>query len=456
MSLANDSTTLPTGLPTHPVIAFCTTCKGRTQHLELTLPKNLADNHDYPHTKFIVLDYNSPDHLTQYLRSFPAHIESGQLTVYQSQAPGPFQMAHAKNMAHRCGILEGADILVNLDADNYTGQGFAHYIARKFRESEDIFLWAKMVRGEMTRGINGRIVVTRQEFLNVGGYDERYSTWSPDDKDFNLRLRRLGYRAEEIDPCYLHAVSHNDKMRFKEYKHVSAAGYGDNDQSETVHSSTTTVVNWGKIGCGTVYRNFDLGTPIELRPVPTRIFGIGMHKTATTSLHTALHILGVDSAHWKTAHWAKAIWMEMMEQGRSKTLERSYALSDLPITMLYKELDKAYPGSKFILTVRNEGSWLRSVENHWSHERNPFRHQWSNDPFTHKAHKILYGQKGFDAALFLARYRRHNDEVKEYFKDRPGDLLILDMDNGHGWPELCGFLGVPVPEVPYPKALVTR
>lgn len=49
-------------------------------------------------------------------------------------------------------------------------------------------------------------------------------------------------------------------------------------------------------------------------------------------------------------------------------LERHYALCDPPIPILYEKLDQAYPGSKFILTVRNEDKWLTSVRNHWSRE----------------------------------------------------------------------------------------
>lgn len=138
--------------------------------------------------------------------------------------------------------------------------------------------------------------------------------------------------------------------------------------------------------------------------------------------------------------------------GKSITLERYYALCDLPIPMLYRELDAAYPGSKFILTVRSESDWLKSVEWLWDPARNP-RYDWNVQPFTHPIHQALYGRTDFDATTFLERYRRHNAEVKEYFRDRPGDLLVMDMDHpGAGWPELCGFLNKPIPIVPYPRA----
>lgn len=442
-----------------PRIALATTCKGRTQHLELTLPHNIADNAEYENCVFVVVDYASRDHLGAYLRKeHAADIASGRLVVYSytSEANGfgssdvPFHMAHAKNLAHRVGILEGAEILVNLDADNYTGFGFAQYIADQFAANgNNSFLWAKMVRGVLPRGISGRIVVTSRAFLLAGGYDQQYNTWAPDDKDFNERLRRLGFEGYEIDHAYLGGVPHNDKMRFREYPHAKATmGEDEFDLSR----STATIANFGNFGCATVFRNFDYSDPIQLSPLPTRIFGIGMHKTATTSLHTALTILGYDSAHWKTAHWAKKIWTEMMSENRSMTLERSYALCDLPITLLYDRLDRAYPGSKFILTLRNEDGWVESARRHWRKDLNPHRKQWDHDPFSHFIHKELYGQRNFDEQIFRDRFRRHNLEVEQYFATRPQDLLKLDVDQGHGWPELCRFLGKPIPLVPYPMA----
>ena len=428
------------------------------QHLQVTLPQNLNDNADYPNAVFVVLDYNSQDDLESWLKSsMHSYIESGRLVVYKYPDAGQFQMAHAKNMVHRLGILEGADILVNLDADNFTRRGFAHYIAKKFAEvklvKKDLFLWTKwnlpgMAEGtRIPKGCGGRIVVTKNTFLKSGGYDEKYSTWGPDDKDFNARLTRMGYPKAQIDRVYLDAVLHNDKVRFREYKHAQEEM--DAYQFESVHANDNTVVNFGRIGLGIVYRNFSKW-PTTLDVLPTRIFGIGMHKTATSSLNDALNILGLDSAHWEDAHWAKAIWQEMMTNGRSDRLEGHYSLTDLPITLLYKELDKAYPNSKFILTVRDDQDWLQSVRNHWSYDRNKFRHQWGTDPFTHRVHKLLYGQKSFDADIFLSRYRRHNAEVKEYFKHRPQDLLILDMTLESKWDYLCDFLDCAVPDVEYP------
>lgn len=473
-SPSHASTLSAAALP-NPRIAFVTTCKNRAQHLKETLPRNLADNLAYPNCIFVVLDYGSRDDLAEFMRSpsLAPHYAANRLAYYHYPTTTSFQIGHAKNMAHRCGILESADILVNLDADNFTGPDFASYIAEQFASQPSRFLFTEMIPGVLTRGVNGRIIITRHQFLNAGGYDEKFKTWANDDKDFHARLMRLGYKPQSIDQRYLLAIAHTDKMRFKEYPH--AADINFYDHKIAIEESDVTIANFGRIGCGIVYRNLFLdqdnvtatdsygksvlptldeirqSKAIRIDPLPTRIFGIGMHKTATTSLHRAMAILGFDSAHWLSAHWAKAIWTEMKVWGRSSTLERSYHLCDLPIPMLFREIDQAYPGSKFILTLLDEEVWVTAAEIHWS-RRNKWRAAWDTDPFTHKVHQELYGQRTFNREVFLARYRRHNAEVLAYFANRPDDLLVMRMSEGAGWQALCGFVGQPVPEVDYPHA----
>jgi hypothetical protein len=434
-------------------IVFCTTCKNRTQHLKLTLPQNLADN---PRSKFVVLDYNSQDDLLSYVKGNHDHdMRSGRLVVYSNREEPVFKMAHAKNMAHRLGIMEGADILVNLDADNLTGPGFEEFVSWKFRKP-DVFLWSNVKKGEgKGRGLSGRIAVTTSAFRKVGGYDEKYDVWGPDDKDFNLRLRKLGLSPIEIDASFLNGVPHNNRMRFREYPHADQNG----EENFSIDKSTIPCVRPNSrvgFGCGTVVKAFDDSCePIVLKQLPNKIFGIGMHKTATTSLHHALEIMGFDSWHWLSAHTAKAIWREMNNDGTSPTIDRYDALSDLPIPMLYKQLDEAYPGSKFVLTLRDEESWLDSVRRHFS-DRNPWRAGWSQDPFTNRVHQVLYGRQDFHAGIFRERYRRHNREVFDYFRDRPGDLLVMEMGvegaRPTNWEALCKFVDAPRPLMPYPSA----
>lgn len=453
-----------------PRIAFCTTAKGRTEHVKQTLPKNLADNEDYRNAVFVVLDYGDKDGLLDYLKdNHRDDIASGRVVVYSHLRDGPFHVSHAKNIAARCGIMEGADLLVTVDADNYTGPNFARFVADNFRDpgkAPGIFLCPdyplihSLPHGpeRPERGYAGRLAIRAMDFIKFGGYDETFDTWRGEDIDLISRLQRVGYTMRHIDNCYLRAIAHNAEVRFKEYPH--AKQYENKQEVQVIYARKETVVNFGNAGVGTVYRNrffperAHSSPPIELTPFPTRIFGIGMHKTATSALHIALQILGLDSFHWGSGE-APRIWNEMESAGRSRTLEQWYALSDLPIPLLYEKLDRSYPGSKFILTIRNETDWLKSVERLWDPRYNPTRWIWDAYPFTNRIHTALYGQKHFDPSRMLATYRWHNESVREYFHNRPADLLEMDMDAGDGWQNLCGFLGVPVPLIPYPAKNLT-
>ena len=70
--------------------------------------------------------------------------------------------------------------------------------------------------------------------------------------------------------------------------------------------------------------------------------------------------------------------------------------------------------------------------------------------------KLIYGAEAGapegNESIYLERYRRHSEEVREYFKDRPQHLLIMDLTAGDGWQALCDFLGHEAPDKPFPRA----
>lgn len=396
---------------------------------------------DNPHSKFVVLDYGDKE-LSDILKPFKHH---HRLSIYRYEAD-QFHMAHAKNMAPRLAIKDGADVVVTLDADNFTHKGFEDYI--QLAIGKGVFLCPFIVGhgGDSIRiaprGVAGRLVIRAQEFIKIGGYDEQYDTWRGEDVDIVARLQRVGFDAESIPKQYLDAIKHMSGLRFKEYPH--AAKYETDEEVRAIKLKTNTVVNYGNFGCGEAIRSD--GKKVQLDPLPTRIFGIGMQRTGTTSLAHAFRILGFDTFHFESGDKARDIWDEMTTFGSSRTLERYYALCDMPIPMLYKQLDKAYPNSKFILTIRDEDSWIKSMEWLFS-DKNPDRWTWDKWPISHRMHQALYGTRHFNEKIMRKIYRRHNDEVIEYFKDRPNDLLVLWK---HSWDLLCPFLGQPVPKKPYP------
>ena len=179
-----------------------------------------------------------------------------------------------------------------------------------------------------------------------------------------------------------------------------------------------------------------------------KIFNVGLHKTGTTSIHTALEILGFRSEHGipinKPKQKATQISLPLDNQ---KVMEiviprvmQADAFSDFPYPMLYRELDERFPGSKFILTTRDRGAWIKSVQRHFQHRQPNGLFEW------------IYGVPtvvGHDQR-FLEVYDAHNAAVRTYFKDRPNDFLEVSIESLADFKPLCEFLNLPDPEQPFP------
>ena len=172
-----------------------------------------------------------------------------------------------------------------------------------------------------------------------------------------------------------------------------------------------------------------------------KVFCVGFHKTGTTSLELALSKLG---------YRVTGCFGTRDPEIASKVHEMAYSLAesydafeDNPWPILYKELDQRFPGSKFVLTRRPADAWIRSQVKDFARTETPMR-RW------------IYGEgagcpKG-NEDTYIARYERHNQEVLEYFSGRPDDLLVFDLPKGHGWEQLCPFLGHAVPDESFPHA----
>lgn len=169
-----------------------------------------------------------------------------------------------------------------------------------------------------------------------------------------------------------------------------------------------------------------------------KIFCIGFHKTGTKSLADSLRQIGYKVKGRFGVHDLN-IQQNVIPKAK-KIIPKFDAFQDNPWPIIYQELDALVPGSKFILTVRNDDSWLKSVVNYFGAEETAMR-QW------------IYGHGSpvNNEAIYLSTFQKHNESVSSYFKKRKSDLLIMDLEQGSGWNELCSFLNiVDVPEVHFP------
>jgi predicted GNAT superfamily acetyltransferase len=177
---------------------------------------------------------------------------------------------------------------------------------------------------------------------------------------------------------------------------------------------------------------------------------VGFQKTGTTSLQVALEYLGYRVAvpSWPAIKAARSGDLDTL---RAIAADHE-AVQDTPWFMFFRELDEWFPGTKFVLTVRDEDAWMRSRRVHFDDHPELAQRYAPIQRFVFGDHP----PPSVDEGPYRARYRAHNEAVIEHFKDRPGDLLVVRLGEGGEWERLCGHLGLPTPTgrgggpVPFP------
>lgn len=173
-----------------------------------------------------------------------------------------------------------------------------------------------------------------------------------------------------------------------------------------------------------------------------KIFGIGLNKTGTRSLASALRILG-----FRTLHKGDAATSALVDQAADDGLPLLHLIGDRydayfdvdAIVHRFRELDSQYPNSRFILTTSDVDSWLNSRRRHA--EANQRR--WAEGRYDGSLLEV-------DMTGWRHEWEEHHELVRAYFADRSDDLLIFDVRAGDDWTSLAPFLGSPIPNRPFP------
>jgi Sulfotransferase domain len=189
-----------------------------------------------------------------------------------------------------------------------------------------------------------------------------------------------------------------------------------------------------------------------------KVFCIGSNKTGTTSLEAFLKSLGFalgdQAAGELLVHdWAVRNFEPIIALARSAEAHQDIPFS-LPFTFI--ALDQAFPGSKFILSVRNDAEqWYHSLTGY--HEmvigkgRRPTADDLKDCPYRYKGWlfevmQLIYGvseQAPYEKSLLITQYENHNRTVAEYFRSRPESLLIVNLEEENAAERIMDFLSLP-------------
>lgn len=171
-----------------------------------------------------------------------------------------------------------------------------------------------------------------------------------------------------------------------------------------------------------------------------KVFGIGLSRTGTKSLTISLNQLGFNIVHYPND--TKTLQELMAGNYNLSILQDCDGITDITTVSYYPQLDRLFPNSKFILTVREKESWLKGIEAHW-HNKPVFDTNPENEDKMRLRRFLrlaVYGTYTFNADRLAYVYDLHHKNVMDYFKDRPESLLVLNICGGEGWEVLCPFL----------------
>jgi hypothetical protein len=194
--------------------------------------------------------------------------------------------------------------------------------------------------------------------------------------------------------------------------------------------------------------------------MPLEIIGPGFGRTGTNSLKLALEHLSFGPCHhmfevrdnpellpdWEAVARGEPVDWDRVFRGYKSQV-------DWPGARYWRELARHFPEAKVILTVRDPDAWFDSVQATIV----PFIAARGMHPSPHVNAIAEMAYRAIVAPIFEDRlsdrdhatrvFREHIAVVKAEIPAHR--LLVLDLRKG--WQPLCDFLGVEVPDVPFPK-----
>jgi len=196
-----------------------------------------------------------------------------------------------------------------------------------------------------------------------------------------------------------------------------------------------------------------------------KVFCIGRNKTGTTSVQRALLELGYVVAPQEPAELMIHDWARRDFRRLIRFCRWYEAFQDSPFSLpfTYQAVDMAFPGSKFILTVRdNAEQWYESLTKFHAKlfgggqlptidalKAAHYRYRGFPYDMNRAIHRTPEGDP-YQKDILIAHYKAHNDSVVEYFRHRPDDLLVMNVADAGAYARFCEFLDKPCDRETFP------
>jgi glycosyltransferase involved in cell wall biosynthesis len=178
-----------------PAVSVVTTCKSRLAHLGLSLPRMLA----LPDVEVVVVDYGCPQGAADWVSR-----EHPQARVVRVDDDPGFRIARARNLG---AAAARGDWLLFLDADTLPSAGLIDALAPAIADG------AFATAAPRIQELWGALLVRREAFEAVGGYDEAFEGWGSEDEDIGERLAEAGVPHALFPADLLQGLKHDNAQR---------------------------------------------------------------------------------------------------------------------------------------------------------------------------------------------------------------------------------------------------
>ncbi len=202
--------------------SIITTCKGRLDHLKVSLPRMMAQ----AAKEVIVVDYSCPQGTAEFVAA--TYPSVGVVNVPDEQHFSNWKARNAGAAAATAGVL------VFVDADTIFADGAIDWLESHLPERSYGFFLRKASRAFNRGGpklalnqLKGFHVVPADAFRRIGGYDEVLEGYAAGaDTDLEERLSMLGLKREALDPSIVESViEHDIASRTAHHAHPISISY---------------------------------------------------------------------------------------------------------------------------------------------------------------------------------------------------------------------------------------
>lgn len=160
--------------------------------------------------------------------------------------------------------------------------------------------------------------------------------------------------------------------------------------------------------------------------IEDKIFIIGFNKCGTQSLHDYFESNGYPCRHWDRGQLANTVFRNAEKGIPVMTgYENIKVFSDMEEFLrqkfaymkYFREMERDYPKAKFIYNNREVEGWIRSRNNH------------QDNYYINKTCEMLNMTKEEVNDKWRREHKEHYENVVKYFEDKPGKLVIFDIEH---------------------------